>query len=90
MIISRRRIGLVSGHRAGDRIEVIFPDQFVREREGVALKLKSAQGRLVAAGAVMVFCSRAVAAQCEFRRQDFGISDERGNLRLNQRAQASR
>jgi len=34
-------IGLVRGHRPAHRIELVFPYQLVREREGVAFKTKN-------------------------------------------------
>src|SRR5580692_2333728 len=45
MIIRWRRVGILDAHRASDRIKMIFPDQLVREREGVALEFESAQSR---------------------------------------------
>lgn len=46
MVIGRRRIGFVSGHRPGHRIKMVLPHQFVRKRKSVAFKLESVDGVL--------------------------------------------
>ena len=42
MVIGRRRIGTEGSHGARHRVEMVLPHQFVRKREGVALKLERA------------------------------------------------